>query len=169
MAWHQAGDKPISEPMIIIVLTHICVTRPPWVCSTIKFICSTIWSSGDICDLYAYALCTVSKSQDAINFVDQNDQICAFGGITNCSSTARLWILSASLLHGGVWQTCQSQSDKLSFGLSTSHARLYLCFHNVCYQLSSITAEIWTMIYHHRLTHWPLWDFLEIFDKQFSH
>ena len=31
MAWRRPGDKPLSEPMIIILLTHICVTRPQWV------------------------------------------------------------------------------------------------------------------------------------------
>ena len=31
MAWHQRGDKSLSEPMMIILVTHICVTRPQWV------------------------------------------------------------------------------------------------------------------------------------------
>ena len=31
MAWRQPGDKPISELMMVSVLTHICVTRPQWV------------------------------------------------------------------------------------------------------------------------------------------
>ena len=31
MAWRRPGDKPLSEPMMIISLTHICVTRPQWV------------------------------------------------------------------------------------------------------------------------------------------
>ena len=31
MAWHQSGDKPLSEPMMVSLLTHICVTRPQWV------------------------------------------------------------------------------------------------------------------------------------------
>ena len=31
MAWRRIGDKPLSEPMIINLLTHICVTRPQWV------------------------------------------------------------------------------------------------------------------------------------------
>ena len=30
MAWRQSGDKPLSEPMVVSLLTHICVTRPPW-------------------------------------------------------------------------------------------------------------------------------------------
>ena len=28
MAWHRSGDKPLSEPMMISLSTHICVTRP---------------------------------------------------------------------------------------------------------------------------------------------
>ena len=31
MVWRRPGDKPLSEPMMIRLLTHICVTRPQWV------------------------------------------------------------------------------------------------------------------------------------------
>ena len=31
MAWRRPGDKPLSEPMMVWSLTHICVTRPQWV------------------------------------------------------------------------------------------------------------------------------------------
>ena len=31
MAWRLPGDKPLSEPMIVRLPTHICVTRPQWV------------------------------------------------------------------------------------------------------------------------------------------
>ena len=31
MAWRRPGDKPLSEPMIVRLPTHICVTRPQWV------------------------------------------------------------------------------------------------------------------------------------------
>ena len=31
MAWHRPGNKPLSEPMIVILLMRICVTRPQWV------------------------------------------------------------------------------------------------------------------------------------------
>ena len=30
MAWRRSGDKPLSEPMMVSSLTHICVTRPHW-------------------------------------------------------------------------------------------------------------------------------------------
>ena len=28
MAWRRPGDKPLSEPMMVSLLTHICVARP---------------------------------------------------------------------------------------------------------------------------------------------
>ena len=31
MAWRRAGDKPLSEPMIVKLPTHIYVIRPQWV------------------------------------------------------------------------------------------------------------------------------------------
>ena len=31
MACHRLGDKPLSEPMMIRLPTHICVTWPQWV------------------------------------------------------------------------------------------------------------------------------------------
>ena len=28
LPWRRSGDKPLSEPMMVSLLTHICVTRP---------------------------------------------------------------------------------------------------------------------------------------------
>ena len=28
MAWRRSGDKPISEPMMVSLLTHICIAQP---------------------------------------------------------------------------------------------------------------------------------------------
>ena len=30
-AWRWPGDKPLSEPVMVSLLTHICVTWPQWV------------------------------------------------------------------------------------------------------------------------------------------
>ena len=30
MAWCRPGDKPLSEPMMVRLPMHICVTRPQW-------------------------------------------------------------------------------------------------------------------------------------------
>ena len=31
MAWSWSGDKPLSEPIMVSLLTHVCVSRPQWV------------------------------------------------------------------------------------------------------------------------------------------
>ena len=31
MAWHWQGDKPLSEPLMVRLSMHICITRPQWV------------------------------------------------------------------------------------------------------------------------------------------
>ena len=36
MAWRRPGDKPLTEPMMIILLTHIWVKQPQWVLITVK-------------------------------------------------------------------------------------------------------------------------------------
>ena len=45
----RPGDKPLSEPMMVSLLTHICVTRPQWVNMINVFACHeqlyiTIWA-----------------------------------------------------------------------------------------------------------------------------
>ena len=45
MAWRRPGDKPLSGPMMVRSLTHICVTRPQWVkwtCDSMKTICAIV-------------------------------------------------------------------------------------------------------------------------------
>ena len=47
MAWRRQGDKPLSEPMVASLLTHICVARPQWVdinCKTHTAILNTFRS-----------------------------------------------------------------------------------------------------------------------------
>ena len=66
MAWHQPGDKPLSEPMMVSLLMHICVTWPQWVnwglaqkygccwqtiCSNTSFD-RKIWKKRSFCVIY---------------------------------------------------------------------------------------------------------------------
>ena len=37
MAWRRPGDKPLSEPMVVSLLTQICVTRPQWVNENVTY------------------------------------------------------------------------------------------------------------------------------------
>ena len=42
MAWRRSGDKPLCEPMMVSLLTHICVTRPQWV-NPMGELCGILW------------------------------------------------------------------------------------------------------------------------------
>ena len=37
MAWRRPGGKPLSEPMMVRLLLHICITLPQWVKHNIIF------------------------------------------------------------------------------------------------------------------------------------
>ena len=39
MAWRRPGAEPLSETMMVTLLTHICVTRPQWVITEMQCIC----------------------------------------------------------------------------------------------------------------------------------
>ena len=46
MAWRRPGDKPLSEPMMAILLTHICVTRSQWVNKSIQLSTAILYISA---------------------------------------------------------------------------------------------------------------------------
>ena len=43
MAWRRRSDKPLSEPMMVRLPTHICVARPQWVKVETKWPPSRRW------------------------------------------------------------------------------------------------------------------------------
>ena len=45
MAWRRPGDKPLSEAMMVSLLTHICVTRPQRIKS--KRLATSFWRNND--------------------------------------------------------------------------------------------------------------------------
>ena len=44
MAWRRPGAKPFSEPMVVSLLTHICVTRPQWVRNLTDVMSLLLWT-----------------------------------------------------------------------------------------------------------------------------
>ena len=88
MAWCRPGDKPLSEPMLISLPTHICVTRPRWVNNNLPphLYC---WSLTDILKL----LLVVWKY---LNLVHVSNDVCSFISSLICSRdvihyTACIW------------------------------------------------------------------------------
>ena len=96
MAWRRLGDKPLSEPMLVSLLMHICVTRPQWVNTNLKwplllYNCIMLWISKkyilwDV-NRYTYHICVrnifygishyiESHATNVRYFVMDNGQIC---------------------------------------------------------------------------------------------
>ena len=76
MAWRRAGDKPLSESMMVSLLTHICVTGPQWV----KVIFTLLLPCSSVCVsrvTYSIFFSTIICIQPA--FIDELDE----GGLVN--------------------------------------------------------------------------------------
>ena len=65
MAWRRPGDKPLSEPMMFFLLTHIGVTRPQWV-KPLLHAGIDLWYENELLELTFY------NSSCRYNFEDPN-------------------------------------------------------------------------------------------------
>ena len=53
MAWRRSGDTPLSEPIMVRLLTHICVTQPQWVNANYIFLTAYIIILTQICSWWS--------------------------------------------------------------------------------------------------------------------
>ena len=90
MAWRWPGDKPLSEPMMVSVLTHICVTRPQWVNSSTTVSCVTNYKSK----IFKFIVLNTLKPKD-----HQFGIIVAIEGTVSCHND--------NLPCPQWWQSCQ--------------------------------------------------------------
>ena len=63
MAWRRSGDKPLSEPMMVRLPTHICVVRPQWVNDIWKYAGNRLKRST-LFNLAIYVICRRHGYQD---------------------------------------------------------------------------------------------------------
>ena len=74
MAWRRPGDKPLSEPMMIGLPTHICVTRPQWVNCSVAVLPWPLWQPK-------YFPCTyINHGKFDLNVFPGKLQCCDHGG-----------------------------------------------------------------------------------------
>ena len=109
MAWRRPGDKPLSEPMMISLLTHICVTRAQWVQIALGNVTSVhaiynfsitgsySWIENDklyIINNNSHACKHQCQTRDASEFYDIHN--CQKKNIASQISALRLWHLDIS-------------------------------------------------------------------------
>ena len=69
MAWRRPGDKPLSEPIMVSLLTRICVTRPQWV----KVQSTVFWSQNfDLVENFQKTVVLIVIFQDKILCATEN-------------------------------------------------------------------------------------------------
>ena len=59
MAWRRPGDKPLSEPMMVRLLAHVCVTRPQWVKRAGRWLVKCLPTRGHICASHYHWILTL--------------------------------------------------------------------------------------------------------------
>ena len=83
MAWRRPGDKPLSEPMVVSLPTHVCVVRPQWVNTT--SICKA-WALNIYIFIYIYVcvcmcgcgcVCVYKYVNINIHMVKTNPGVCS--------------------------------------------------------------------------------------------
>ena len=103
MTWRRSGDKPLSEPMMVSLPTHICVIRPQWVKSR-EFSCLFNHHSR-IALLRNQLVGAMERSQDLIT----SYQIIIAVPFTNTSVSMKL-IPGYSPMVLGFWVTLRRHS-----------------------------------------------------------
>ena len=72
MAWCRPGDKSLSEPMMVSLLTDICVTRPRWVNASrprqmANSLATTFWNTFYECDTLYLQILLIFVPRGLIN------------------------------------------------------------------------------------------------------
>ena len=111
MALCRPGDKPLSETMMVTLLTHICVTRPQWVNETLF----EQHYFNVLATIINFKTLEVNKkwwsfqkyySNDALfNFYNKLNNV----GLSDALFTASLWTnLIPLVVHVYDWQLCEN-------------------------------------------------------------
>ena len=108
MAWQQSGDKPLSEPTVAKLPTHICITRPQWVNSQK----TSYISPSQAKDKVEYSLLSHSQfspkySQETPPWLSSKGKICGVmlyfvyhsSWWVHLAITSRLFSLALGLFH----------------------------------------------------------------------
>ena len=154
MAWRRPGDKPSSEPMMVSLLTHICVTWPQWVNITIVEIRICLsnyipWFNREWLLIHALILMPIqlisinkkgplmiwSKMVDMISWFKMVDMISRFKMVDMISQILTVIERKSLILHGQYYTSIVS-SGLPCLVIDRSHME-----HSGCY------------LYHHHISH----------------
>ena len=103
MAWRQPGNKPFSEPMMVSLLTRICVTRPQW-------LTKCTWQH--VSSLVAIMACCLLGT----NFFLTNADLLSIGSLG--TTISEIWIKIRPFSYKTMHLKCCVQNDSHLFWVS---------------------------------------------------
>ena len=115
MTWRRPGDKPLSEPMMVGLLTHICVTRPQWVKAT----------RTDLHPLWLKTL-LMHPSEDYIWYLWLGMRLWYLQGINNGDTTVLYWTIDIWPRRSTFIGLQRSEQRKTSTATRVSFRKTYM-------------------------------------------
>ena len=91
LAWRRLGNKPLSEPMIVSLLIHICITRPQWANTYRIWLISVHWHTCSSLNNMSFPLIqyqAISYTNSGLSFISKT-QIPYFVGISKTHMVVR--------------------------------------------------------------------------------
>ena len=98
MAWHAPGDKPLFEPMMMRLPTHICVTRPQWVKGKINKRCWRLCPKEYTPNSFQ-SFTWANDDQDLWCILDCNELVSRSPALVKISTSIMPWTIPGDGLH----------------------------------------------------------------------
>ena len=111
MAWRRPRDKPLSEPMMVYLLMHICVTRPQWLMQRIFNISLSFFN-----DSWWISYSLSAKANNGVSFVRSEYYLySACASIVLYATPKRSTGVTPSRFSIRVWQNTRNITKHLKY------------------------------------------------------
>ena len=156
MAWRRPGDKPLSEPMVVRLPMHICVTRPQWVNHALFLALSVHCTECTICFTHAGSvppvLCMLCKVR--VEWKNCECTICSLSWLAQILSAS--WIKKSSQYLTRLIMFIWTQWLNISYHIKYGNCSTMLCLSNKirAHFLSLARSKLRLCSANHRSGYW---------------
>ena len=147
MAWRRPGDKPLSEPMMVSLQTHICVTWPQWVnCFIVVVFLILLDSHGAFSHIFQdYLQTPLQWRHNECNGISNHRRFdCLLSRFFRCRSKKTSKLCITGLCDGNPPVASGFPSQRASNAINVS---IRWCHHDMSNHLSPV-SQLWKMYQH---------------------
>ena len=192
MAWRWPGNKPLSEPMLVSLLTYICITRPQWV--KVVFACSSSFEVEQFCFPHLCSDYFLPLNPKHVRFCSFTHSFivstCIYGFCDNFAFWAHKWVRWIQYIYSQqfhlihlkfgfgnflfndktvlqltylfVWSPCARQED-LCFEMMPCSQRFSPLFYNFKYPVNKVVNTSQTLEHsNERYPEWCRWKHISL-------